>query len=75
MVMPDSIEEVLRRHEPELLQKANVTSVGIGEEQGERFIIVFVREKVAEEHLLPEDVVPPSLEGYRVDVRQQLLIG
>lgn len=73
--MSMSIEEVLRRHEAELLGKANVTSAGIGEADGERVIIAFVREKLPESRLQPDDVIPRVLEGYRVDVREQLLIG
>lgn len=73
--MDNSIEQVLRRHEPELLTKANVTSAGLGEVGDERFIIVFVREKVAEDRLGADDVVPRELEGFRVDVQEALRIG
>ncbi len=69
------IEEVLRQHEPELLQKANVTSAGLGEENADRFIIVFVRRKLPKEQLQADDVIPQELDGYRVEVREELTIG
>lgn len=71
--MSTSIEEVLSRHKSELLRKAIVMSAGIGESDGERVIIVFVREKLPNDRLQPDDVIPWELEGYRVDVREQQL--
>lgn len=75
MTHHNTIEDVLRRHESSLLKKRYVTSVGIGEELDDRFIVVFVSEKLPREQLAPSDVIPDALEGYRVEVREQLQIG
>ena len=74
-MVTERIEDVLRRHEVPLLEKKNVVSVGLGEEGDHRFIIVFVREKVPAERLSSDDVIPQQLDGYRVDVREELRIG
>jgi hypothetical protein len=65
-----AIAEVKSRHEERLLALPNVTGVGIGERAGEPVIKVFVVEKVPESALAPEALVPPSLEGYPVDVEE-----
>jgi hypothetical protein len=68
--------EVKRRHERELLRKANVVAVGIGyrtrggEQTSELCIVVSVRNKVASSGLEPGDVIPASIEGVPVDVVQ-----
>ena len=72
--------EVKRRHEQELLRKANVLAVGIGyQTQGgqptqEVSIIVSVRQKVPLSELKPGDRVPAALEGVPVDVVESGLI-
>ena len=66
----NAIAEVKSRHEERLLALRNVTGVGIGERAGEPVIKVFVVEKVPESALAPEELVPPSLEGYPVDVEE-----
>lgn len=73
--MYQPIEDVFHRHERELLGLANVTGVGIGDADGRPVILVFVRQKVPKVLLRPQDVVPSELEGYQVQVRQQLTIG
>ncbi len=73
--MSQPIEQVLHRHERELLARRNVTSVGIGDAGGQPVIIVFVREKVPRDSLPPEDILPARIEDYPVQVQQQLLIG
>ncbi len=73
--MQQTVEEVFHRHERELLGLPNVTGVGIGDADGRPVILVFVRQKVPEEQLRPQDLVPSQLEGYRVQVRPQLTIG
>jgi hypothetical protein len=66
--------EVKRRHEQELLRKANVVAVGIGyrTQGGQRTqevsIVVSVRNKVPASSLNPGDRIPASIEGVPVDV-------
>ena len=66
--------EVKRRHEQELLRKANVVAVGIGyrtrggNQTPEVCIVVSVRNKVAESNLKLGDLIPASIEGVPVDV-------
>jgi len=66
--------EVKRRHERELLRKANVVAVGVGyrAQDGQRTeevaIVVSVRKKVPATELKPADLIPASLEGVPVDV-------
>ena len=66
--------EVKRRHEQELLRKANVVAVGIGyrtrggEQTQEVSIVVSVKVKVPSSKLKPRDLLPASIEGVPVDV-------
>jgi hypothetical protein len=66
--------EVKRRHEQELMRKANVLAVGVGyrtrggEQTQEVSIVVSVRIKVSESELKPGDLIPPSIEDVPVDV-------
>jgi intein/homing endonuclease len=70
----ESIIEVKRRYEKELLKLANVVGVGIRykEVQGKRTdklsIAVYVSKKLPIEKLDPKDVVPKTLENYPTDV-------
>lgn len=66
--------EVKRRHEKDLLRKANAVAVGVGYRtrggQGtqEVAIIVSVKNKIPLSNLKPGDRIPASLEGVPVDV-------
>jgi hypothetical protein len=66
--------EVKRRHERELLHKANVVAVGIGfcTRGGvltkEVCIVVSVKNKVPLSKLKPQDVIPAKIEDVPVDV-------
>ncbi len=66
--------EVKRRHEQELLRKANVVAVGIGyrtrggQQTPEVCIVVSVKKKVVASNLKPRDLIPASIEGVPVDV-------
>lgn len=65
---------VKRRHEKELMRKANVVAVGVGLRQragqtsGEVCIVVSVRVKVPAAQLAPPDRLPSQLDGVPVDV-------
>jgi hypothetical protein len=66
--------EVKRRHEQELLRKANVLAVGVGyrkrggQQTPEVCIVVSVKKKLAASNLKPPDLIPASIEGVPVDV-------
>jgi hypothetical protein len=66
--------EVKRRHEQELLSKANVVAVGVGYcrrggvQTGEVCIVVSVKNKVPLSELKPGDVIPAQIEDVPVDV-------
>jgi hypothetical protein len=66
--------EVKRRHEQELLRKANVVAVGIGyrirggEQTQEVSIVVSVKVKVPSSKLKARDLIPASIEDVPVDV-------
>jgi hypothetical protein len=89
--LPDEAREIAATqavHEQELMEKANVVGVAIGhryvrgQDTGELCITVFVSVKLPPEALRAADLVPQSLDGVRLDVResgfiqpQQLLGG
>ena len=66
--------EVKRRHEQELLHKANVVAVGVGYcrrgdvQTKEVGIVVSVKNKVPASELDPQDVIPARIEDVPVDV-------
>ncbi len=67
---------VKARHEARLMQKANVVGVGVGfRERGgvltdEVALVVNVIQKLPNDHLAPEDLIPSEIEGVPVDVRE-----
>jgi hypothetical protein len=66
--------EVKRRHEQELLHKANAVAVGVGyRTRGgvptkEVCIVVSVKNKMLLSELKPQDVIPATIENVPVDV-------
>jgi hypothetical protein len=66
--------EVKRRHEQELLRKANVVAVGVGYctrggvQTKEVGIVVSVKKKVPRSALNPKDLIPAKVEDVPVDV-------
>jgi hypothetical protein len=66
---------VQAKYTDELMQKPHVVGVGLGQVQkdgqptGEVGLVVMVDQKVPKSELAPEDVVPPVLDGVRVDVQ------
>lgn len=64
------IEAVLRRHEDELMAYPNVNAVGVGQKSGRPVIKVMVAQKVPEESLKPDQVLPKELEGFALDVEE-----
>jgi len=67
-------QEVKRRHETDLLRKANVVAVGIGfrtrggQPTDEVCIIVSVKAKVPPSKLKRSELLPTSIEGVPIDV-------
>jgi len=72
----ETFQAVKRAHEDELMRKANVVGVGVGVRQRhsaltqELAIVVFVRHKVPQDQLAPDDVIPATIEGVPVDVQE-----
>jgi hypothetical protein len=68
------ILEVKRRHEQELLRKANVVAVGVGHatrggiQTNVVCIVVSVKNKVPQSELKPRDAIPAKIEDVPVDV-------
>lgn len=66
--------DVKRRHEQELLRKANVVAVGVGYcrrgdiQSDEVCIVVSVKNKIPMAALKPQDVIPVRIEDVPVDV-------
>lgn len=67
-------QQVKRRHEQELLRKANVVAVGVGlrtrggQATDEVCIVVSVKTKVPPAQLKPADLIPASIENVPIDV-------
>ena len=64
------ITTAMRSHEERILRLANVTGIGIGEENGRPVIKVFVSRKLPEGELAQEQIVPKALDGYPTDVEE-----
>ena len=66
--------DVKRRHEQELLRKANVVAVGVGYcrrggvQTREVGIVVSVKKKVPVSELKPRDIIPAQIENVPLDV-------
>ena len=66
--------EVKRRHEQEILRKANVVAVGVGYctrggiQLADVCIVVSVNNKVPQSTLDPQDVIPAKIEDVPTDV-------
>ena len=65
-----SINAVRMKYEQQLMNLPNVTGVGIGEKEGKEVIKVFVKQKVPEAALRPEEIVPQRLEGFETSVEE-----
>lgn len=74
----DAYEKALavkRAHQTELMRKANVVGVGVGlryrggARTGEIALVVMVRRKVPCGQLMPDDIIPDSIDGVPVDVQ------
>lgn len=65
-----TIEQALEAHEDELLARANVVAVGVGERNGKEVIKVLVEQKKPRSELKPEDVIPETIEGFETTVEE-----
>ncbi len=70
-----NIEDAIRKHQESLSRLPNVVGVGVGERNGREVILVFVRQKVPESRLSPEERIPRRLEGHPTDVEVELKVG
>jgi len=64
------IQAVLRRYEDELMAYPNVNAVGVGEKSGRPVIKVMVVQKVPEDSLKSDQILPKELEGFALDVEE-----
>lgn len=69
------IEAVVKAHERALLSLPAVTAVGAGFDAAEPVILVFVRAGPPEADRPAVEGIPETLEGYRVVIRPELLVG
>jgi hypothetical protein len=65
-----TIAQALEAHEDELLARANVVAVGVGERDGKEVIKVLVEKKQSRSELKPEDLIPEFIEGFETDVEE-----
>jgi hypothetical protein len=65
------INTAIQQHEDELRRLPNVNGIATGkDDSGNDVIVVFVEQKLPEDSLQPREIVPKSIEGYPVDVRE-----
>jgi hypothetical protein len=65
------IMAAIQQHEDELRRLPNVNGIATGkDESGKDVIVVFVEQKLPEDSLRPQEIVPKSIEGYPTDVRE-----
>jgi hypothetical protein len=70
------IKAVMRAHEDELLNKANVVGIGIGfrrsagETTTEPALVVMVSRKLPAWQVSEKDLIPASIDGIPVDVQE-----
>jgi hypothetical protein len=69
------IESVMKKYETQLMGLPNVTGVGIGEKKGKEVIIVFVKKRVSEAELKFSEIIPKTLDGYKIDVEEEIRVG
>jgi hypothetical protein len=68
------IVSTMKKYEQQLMKLPNVTGVGIGEKDRKEVIVVFVRRKVPESALKPQEIIPKILEGYETDVETEIKV-
>jgi hypothetical protein len=61
-------DAAIRQAEKQLMSKANVTGVGMGERGGKAVMQVFVTRKLPESEVAAGDLIPKSVAGYPTDV-------
>lgn len=67
----EAARQVSRAHARQLLAKANVVGVGVGQREGGAVtLVVMVERKLPREQLAEADLVPSEIEGLPVEVRE-----
>lgn len=67
----EAARNVSRAHARDLLAKANVVGVGVGQQQGGSVtLVVMVERKLPRSQLAEADLVPAEIEGFPVEVRE-----
>jgi hypothetical protein len=64
------IKSVKVEYEEQLMRLPNVMGVSISKKGTKDVIKVFVKRKIPESLLRPEDIIPETLEGFEVDVEE-----
>ena len=64
------IKSVKVKYEEQLMRLPNVMGVSISKKGTKDVIKLFVKRKIPESSLRPEDIIPETLEGFEVDVEE-----
>ncbi len=64
------IEDVVAKHQDQLLSLPNVIGVAPSVREGKDVILVLVTQKLPESSLQPAEIVPNTLDGYLVHVME-----
>ncbi|HNX40324.1 MAG TPA: hypothetical protein PKK11_07035 [Methanothrix sp.] len=70
-----SIEEAIKKHQDRLLSNPNVSRLGVGEEEGEEVILVFVKKSGKVSDIDLRESIPRMIDGFRTVVRKELKLG
>ena len=70
-----TIKSVLRRNQKKLLRLPNVASVGIGQKNGKDVILIFVQRGGAQVTARGTDEIPHTVDGYEVDIHEEIKVG
>lgn len=70
-----SIEEAIKKHQDRLLSNPNVSRLGVGEEEGEEVILVFVKKSGNLSDIDLRESIPRMIDEFRTVVRKELKLG
>jgi hypothetical protein len=69
------IVSALKKNRKKLMRLPSVASVGVGQKNGKDVILVFVTRAAPEAAARDADEIPHILDGYEVDVREEIRVG
>ena len=70
-----NIAEVMRENEKQLMELPNVVHVGLGFDNGNEIILVFVSQKLPENELTLEEIIPKQIKGFKTKVELEIKVG